>query len=40
MVDCLGAFVATFGGYIAMKIDKKWLRNMQLKKENTDDKNI
>ncbi len=40
MVDCLGAFVATTAGYIAMKVDNKWIKNMQLKKEKEHDKTI
>lgn len=40
MVDCLGAFVSTSVGYIAMKVDNKWLKNMQLKKEKEHDKTI
>lgn len=33
MVDMLGAFLATLGGYIAMKAEKKWLQSVQIKKE-------
>ncbi|MCI5774723.1 MAG: hypothetical protein MR210_09190 [Erysipelotrichaceae bacterium] len=40
IVDCIGAFVATSLGYLAMKFDSKWLKNMQLKKENKHDKTL
>ena len=33
IVDCLGAFAASFGGYISMKVQDKWIQNVQLKKD-------
>ena len=33
IVDCIGAFAASFGGYISMKVQDKWIQNVQLKKD-------
>ena len=33
IVDCLGAFAASFGGYVSMKVQDKWIQNVQLKKD-------
>ena len=34
MVDCLGAFVISVGGYISLRYQKGWIEKVQLKREH------